>query len=548
MTGARPASRRRRHRLGSAIAFLLACGIGGHGPAAAMVLGVQTHFSQGWPISLLDKAKVVGAPALRDSYGWQAGERERGRYDFSRAGHIDAICRAGFDLLVVLNPLNPLYGNGGFVRSPEAQAAFASYVGALLDRFPCIVAVEIGNEINGAKWYSGDTNAALASSYVQLVRTVRDQIKPRHPKVALLGASTISIGTGFIEDMASAGLLEVADGVVVHPYRKYPEGVDRELAGLRAAMERHGGAKPIWATEFGDYYKTPELAPPHLIKMVSMMAAAGVERAYWYALIDQRFFRNMGLFDGTRPKPAAAAFKLAERLLSHGEVTRVPADSPLTYIYRFGPSTYVMWGAPRAVSFDKGARLFDPSGKPLAGKAMLGDTPIVAENVTSYAMEPSQVVADSLLGSGADQWSYWVRKTNGQLQPLRWTDWRWTSRYVARGLAETSVSGLGIAAGRPVGTWTIQRYTSPEAQKLSVAACFDKSAKGDGLRVRISKGSLDLFSTVLTKGQFVLPPLSVSMAAGETLDFAYSAVGGNGGNTVKARLLLSRGEASVPCP
>jgi hypothetical protein len=36
--------------------------------------------------------------------------------------------------------------------------------------------------------------------------------------------------------------------VSVHSYPDEPEGVEDEIAGLRAIMQAHGGQKPIWVT------------------------------------------------------------------------------------------------------------------------------------------------------------------------------------------------------------------------------------------------------------------------------------------------------------
>ena len=66
---------------------------------------------------------------------------------------------------------------------------------------------------------------------------------------------------------------------------------------LDAAMRRTGGHKPIWATEFGNQVDDARISASLLIRMLCMLSAAGVERAYWYALVDEPAYRNMGLYD-----------------------------------------------------------------------------------------------------------------------------------------------------------------------------------------------------------------------------------------------------------
>ena len=523
-------------------------GTGADAQQSTMVLGVQTHFAQGWPIILLDKVAQVSAPSVRDDFGWGAGEPKRGSYDFSRAKYLSATCRAGKDISLIISPTNPLYDGGKFARTPESQRAFAVFVGKVVDRFPCIAGIEVGNEINGKGWYSGGTEAELAVSYVSLLRLLSSEIKARHPDVAVLGGSTNVIGTGFLETLFAAGMLDVVDGVVVHPYRAHAEGLDIELSGLRDAMKRHGPVKPIWATEFGNYFDTPELAPPLLIKMVAMMSADGVQRAYWYVLVDEPYFKNMGLFKGDIPKPAAPAFKAAEALLAQGSAVRVDVGDKKTFVYRFGAKTYVMWGAPRPVTFDAGARVRSARDMPIAGSVFLGDDPVIATNVSSYKLDvPSVVVADNMLEFGEKPWSYYVRKADGSLVPLRWTDWRWTSRYTTPSFHEFAINPPGGVVTPYAGAWAVQRYTSPVAQNVNVGGCLIKPAGGDGLKVEISQDKKILFSGILSGGKLVLPPVATTLAAGGVIDFAFSAVGNHGGNRVSPRLLISRGEIPPVC-
>ena len=62
-----------------------------------MVLGVQTHFSQGWPASALALAQQVSAPMLRDALPWAAVEKVRGSYNLNSpaAQTLAAACKAG---------------------------------------------------------------------------------------------------------------------------------------------------------------------------------------------------------------------------------------------------------------------------------------------------------------------------------------------------------------------------------------------------------------------------------------------------------------------
>jgi hypothetical protein len=275
--------------VGGFLAVVAACVIA-PATASALTLGVQTHFSQGWPVSVLDNASALGTVAIRDSLAWARGEPSPGAYAIAENDrHLELICERGWDAMLTLVPVNPNYDRGQTVHTEDGRRAFARYIRVLLDQTPdCIVAIEVGNEINGENGITGPARSDIPGFYTALLRAVRDEIKPAHPEVFILGGSTNVIGIGFLESLFEAGALDAMDAVVVHPYRAQAEGVDVEIDRLKQAMERHGGEKPIWATEFSDNYETPELAAAGLIKMVALMSASQVERAYWYALLDQR--------------------------------------------------------------------------------------------------------------------------------------------------------------------------------------------------------------------------------------------------------------------
>lgn len=530
----------RRWAMGLSLSFLATCA----GAASPMTLGVQTHFSQGWPISWLAKAEDVGAPAIRDSLPWATAEKQPGRYDFSKGGHIASACRAGLDVLVTLNPVNPVYDHGKVATSPIAQQAYAAYVAALAAHYPCIVGVEVGNEINAPRWFTGGPASELPSAYVGLLRRVRAALPTGGRRIAILGGSTNLIGTGFLERLFAAGMLELVDGVVIHPYRRNAEGVDLEIAGLRAAMRQYGPVKPIWATEFGDYFPTPEDAPPRLIKMVALMSADGVERAYWYALKDQTFFKNMGLFTETGPKPAKDAFQLAEWLLKQGAATRLEAP-PGVYLFRFGNAAYVMWGTPRAVQFSGPARIRNARGVAMAGPVTLGDDPVVVTGATAYRFAPSPVVADSLIDFGRTPWSYLLGRSGRPALPMRWGNANWTSRFAAPGFGGFTVdAGAATAATTARPTYTIERYTAPAARTISISACFEKALEGQGMSVSVWHDDSRIFEGLLTE-RLALPTLAIAVQPGDTIDFRYAAGGTPGGNKLRRRIRLVDG-AGVP--
>ena len=452
--------------------------------AATMQLGVNTHFDQGWPVTWLDRVGDVDAQGIRDVLSWAKIERVPGRYDFAlpTSRYADAVCARKLPMLVMVDPRNPLYDGGRTVTSARGRAAFGAYVGALAARYPCIAGFEVGNEING----HGITGSALAdipANYITILRAVRQALAAQKSTAKLLGGSTNTIATGFLERLFAAGMLPLVDGVVVHPYHGVPEQLPLEFERLTAAMQRHGGAKPIWASEFGLYYASPDAAPPHALKTITVMSAAGVLRADWYALADEPWFRNMGLYRGDVPKPAGDTFRFAVQLLASGDAKRIDGGDPLTFIYRFGTGRLVMWGADRPISFDAGTAVSNARGRSIATPSTLTSDPIVVASNATYRLGPVVVLADSLWDFGSGRWRQAVVGADGSQAALNWTDWDWTSylanparpAFRALSTAVSTASGGNGARNAPVRL--IERYVVPVPGPITVEGCFGSAPR-----------------------------------------------------------------------
>jgi hypothetical protein len=125
---------------------------------------------------------------------------------------------------------------------------------------------------------------------------------------------------------------------------------------LRRTMTDHKLALPIWLTAFGDtgVGKTEASQADNLIKWTLMARVAGIERVYWYSLVDQAepgpvALPNLGLVtlgpDGkVAPKPALDAFRkiVAE---THARPSIVRRSEGLYLLSGKGEPRYVMWKA-----------------------------------------------------------------------------------------------------------------------------------------------------------------------------------------------------------
>lgn len=542
-------------------AALAACNPGPSGASTAdlvyrgpFVLGAQTHIGQNWPAAAIPLASSIASPSLRDGLSWQEAEKAPGRIVFpaEKLGVLREGCRAGLRLILTANPRNPLYDGGLTVTSPAGIAAFTGYLKALVAAFPgdCVDALEIGNEINGARGMPVAAGSDPARVYADLLRVVYPALKQAAPKVAILGGSTNAIGTGFLGTLFAEGLLDNVDGIAVHPYRGHAENLDWELRHLSATMGTHGKRVPIWATEFGDYFETPQQAAPALVKLVALMSAAGVEQASWYALLNQKWFRNMGLFGQDRaPLPAGRAFAFVQReLIARGRAERMPGDG-LTYLLRFGNDRWVAWGAPRELIRDAGSRYFDAAGAVLPGAMSLGANPIIVIGAQPK-FGPSAVVADSLFQFDRPPWSYFGRTAGGRLVPLTSLDGRFATSLGDKTLRPLFLSDVaGAAAGTSTSpTSAVIRYVAPAAATLRIQVCLTANAKGEGVNLALTAAG-KLLANRLVTGSATLLSEPVALAAGEQVDLAVGPSGATGrNNTFRYRIrLLKAGASPVDC-
>lgn len=500
--------------------------------AAAMDLGVNTHFDQGWPVAALDQVAASGAVGIRDGLGWGKVEAAPGVYRFTapNTGWLDQACARKLSVMLTLTPRNRLYDGGQTVHSEQGRRAFGAFAAAVGRRFACVKAFEIGNEINGHS-LKGPVNQALPGGYVAIVRAVREALGQDGPR--LLSGSSLSVATGFFETLFSAGLLPLVDGIVVHPYLGVPEQLPVQLERLRAAMARHGGGgKPIYASEFGFYYPRHDDAPPHAIKMITLLSAGGLIRADWYALRDEHWYPNMGLFARQVPNPAFDAFRTAGgRLTSAGRARRIDAGDPLTYAFRFGEGPQILWGSGRAIRWaDPATPAWDARGRPIHLPDRLTEEPVLVDAGARFTLGPVQVAGDTLidgltdLGIPGSRWSWSVEGVQPTAAPLGWVDWNWTSYGGLPGFPNVRVMPNAVAVARPPRApqlSLVERFTAPAAGDYRLSACFE-GTKQRPVAVRISAGGKDLFG-VSVEELVRVPTLTLSLAKGEQVAIRYRA-------------------------
>jgi hypothetical protein len=517
------------------------------------VLGVQTHFEQGWKTKWSDKIVESGAHAFRDELSWGKIEAAQGKYDFSVPDlYMNPSIAAGLSPLIVVTDSNKLYDDGNTPSSLIAQDALAAYLAAAVDHYaPQLTLLEIGNEVNASEFGTGPFSEDKPKNFASMVRQIHQRIKPASPEVKIICSGVNSISIGFLRDFFKQGGLSDCDGISIHPYRKFPETLDLEIDRLNALMAEFGGIKPIYVTEFGNWFEDPNDAPDYMLKMVAMMGASGVAEAYWYALLDEPYWPNMGLYEASgAEKPALKTFEfLQQRLLPLGRpVSRGTARTARVIEFGTGGNGFVAWGVSGDIEVTGKASYFNSLGEPIPPKLKLDENPVVILGSGIDIKVVQQVeVADSLYQYGTPPWSYFARRPDGQHAPLQIIDWQWTSYIGAPDLSPLAIRDESVTtakfADEPYDA--VERFTAAKDGVYRIEAWWQALPKSEASEIRVWHNDTAIAQGTAGTSRYVLPPLTVTLQSGDTLDFEVGPGGPNGDGSVSRRIQI-QGPLSDP--
>lgn len=536
-----------------------------------MILGIATHFGQGWSLGLITSASLLGADFLRDTPHWDLAEKQPGviAFEGGRLTHFDAMDQQGLPALFVSARPNPLYDNGDTPHSAEGLAAYGRFAAATVARFPSVWAVEVGNEVNAQNFIKGPVaNAPYAQRHLfhgTMVDAVAAAISQSNAgDIEIIGGAMHSIPVGFARRMFASGAINRADAVAIHPYTSPPEHVGGHIDMLRAAMGPRRWE--IDATEFGQDKLSNERTGWYLTRMTASLAAAGVRSAGWYALAPQSWLPNMELVDAAGvPKPAGEAFFVMADLLNRGAAKRL--DVPLVGVeaVAFGDQAVVLWGEARSITASEPGHWTDGRGRPVSGQPMLDPhAPLIF--TSQGASIPSQdafFFGGSLIADSFDQfdvaasagvtavslhgvaWTYFQRSGSGKLAPLgvmeggevQGEPWRpYLGNRTLRPMmaTETELRPVDFAAG----TNAEKRFGIVETAQLRKGQsaqhiCARWSAPEGGVRAIVTVNQQVTMSAVVN-GE-LLWEFSRALGFGDVVSFEVRPEGSSGGSLVTRR-------------
>lgn len=360
----------------------------------------------------------VGITSVRSDVNWLA-EEIPGQYDFDPTW--DDLYSRFNNLGVSVLPLsigkNPNYDGGKTPSSAAGAAAYGQFSKAIVDRFGQ-PAVEIQNELN-TKRFNTSTCGIAASCYLPLLRASYEAVKSAHPEALVVGPANAQQDDPFLTALYQAGGLDYLDAVSYHPYEATPEPLIGNIQQAQARIaEYSGGAhKPIWLTEFGwtsnNGPDSETLQADYLVRSEVIAFANGVERAYWYSLVNDSTDAsdhegNFGLFRSAtdkvpfEPKLTAMAQALLIRQIGGKEFVANESLSGSVYSYLFGTgedAVRVAWSTSGgSVNFasDVALSVTTATGvasviEPVDGQVSVpvGEKPVYVEGATTAATLPA---------------------------------------------------------------------------------------------------------------------------------------------------------------
>ena len=225
-------------------------------------LGVNIHFYEGNKNDLL-MLKESGVGIVRMDVSWSGVEKTKGKYDFSRHDKlIDDLEELGIRLLFIIDYGNHLYDDGLAPHTKEGRDAYAKFSSALAERYSGKGIIwELWNEPNIDKFWLPKVNV---DDYMAFCRVVVPVIRDKDQNACIIAPATSGFDMKFMESCFEKGLLDLVDGVSVHPYRNPeagPETTFSEYQLLSLLIDQYkpeGKAIPILSGEWG--YNTTVLS------------------------------------------------------------------------------------------------------------------------------------------------------------------------------------------------------------------------------------------------------------------------------------------------
>lgn len=244
--------------------------------------------------SRLGWMRELGVQWDRSDIWWHVLEPEPGRWDFSRADAAFATLEAnGIQWYPILAYHRAGWGDFEGPRTPEQLAAWSTYVEQVLTRYGNRAPVwSVWNEPNIVNFWRPEPNPADYAALLRATHEVRQRVAPNAQLAGLAIAPLGGWDRGFTERVLQAGAGAWFDIFDYHYYTNAaPEDiVARELAEIRAVLDRYDATKPIWVSEAGvsariaDKPESYDEQASLVVRNHLVALSGGVERFFYFDL------------------------------------------------------------------------------------------------------------------------------------------------------------------------------------------------------------------------------------------------------------------------
>ncbi|UCH35106.1 MAG: cellulase family glycosylhydrolase, partial [Armatimonadota bacterium] len=241
---------------------------------------------------------------------------------------------------------NSLYESDQSVRTEEGRQAFARFAAAAAGRYRGRGIIwELWNEPNIGFWKPQPS----VNDYMALAKVVFPAIRQADAGALCAAPATSGIPMDFLEECFRQGLLDLVDGVTVHPYRKQPpETAAEDYERLRELIARYCPDRPdmpILSGEWGyssvwddfDEKRQGQYLPRQFL--TNLMS--GVPLSIWYDWHDdgpdpkepEHHFGTVTL--DYQPKPAYRAMERLVKALTGMRFVKRLESAPEDYLLLF---------------------------------------------------------------------------------------------------------------------------------------------------------------------------------------------------------------------
>ncbi len=314
-------------------------------------LGVNIHMHN-FTIEDGNMIKETGFGFIRTDLLWNEVEKVKGVYDFRTFDRLVAESnKRNIRILFILDYGNPLYGSHNSIITQESKVGFINFVKQAVKRYK-------NNDIIWEIWNEPDCTGfwdpqPSVDKYMELVKDVVPAIRSIEPDAKIIAPANGDLEPPFpfLEECFKRGLLNLVDGISVHPYRqKHPETVIEDYDKLRALIARYNPAKaniPIISSEWGYSSTDPgmdqEVQAKAITRMFLLNLSANIPISIWYDWRNDgpsatNRDHNWGLVGYFHRKPKLARIKLVEMIeLLRGKrfTARLLHSDPNVFILRF---------------------------------------------------------------------------------------------------------------------------------------------------------------------------------------------------------------------